>query len=222
MIPPPPGSYRGVLHLSFRSATTLATRELLSMPGFIVKVSIVCTTSSLPYSDIQTRRLAVRVANTLNTESSRFSFGAVEVPPKVSFGGLALEHRVGEESVVGCHPLGGLPPIIVPLVKLEFPALELAGQPLGLRPSLTFYLDRFWGGKSTSRLRREASLGAGRQVFWALDPPPKRNGLSCEVLSAVDNQMQLGYILAQDRRGTRISSLRVEMGNPGLGRWVGG
>jgi hypothetical protein len=39
--PPPPGSKRGGLQYSFRSATTCATLELLSIAGFMVMVTMV-------------------------------------------------------------------------------------------------------------------------------------------------------------------------------------
>jgi hypothetical protein len=49
-----------------------------------------------------------------------------------------------------------------------------------------------------------------------LEPMAEMLRVVWEVLSRIDNHMRWVYHRRQDRRWTKISSLRVEMGNPGI------
>jgi len=61
-------------------------------------------------------------------------------------------------------------------------------------------------------------LGLGDRCFWVLEPTAEMPRVVWEVLGRLDGRMRVAYHQCQDRSGTKISSLRVDMGNPGLWR----
>ena len=60
-------------------------------------------------------------------------------------------------------------------------------------------------------------MGLLNRCFSMLKPTAEMPWVVWEVLSRLDNPMRWIYHQQQDRRWVNISSLRVEMGNPGSG-----